>query len=114
MSLTDTGNDPADHIAAGIEQLRDLIASGADLAHARTSIHVFAGDGFQLEMLGTALAGTGYTITAQGEGELQAETFAVVDEPWLREAMPILCRVADYFKVTYRGWTPAPDPKTVN
>lgn len=107
-------NDPAEQVNRGLEQLRDLAAGGAALAEPRLTTHGFSGDDDQLEALRYALRQSGYQVEPIEDGELTARAYGVVDEPWLREAMVILCRVADRFSVQYDGWTAADDPKTVN
>lgn len=107
-------NDPKEQVARGLEQLRDLVSGGANLTAPRMATHGFSGDTDALEALGYALRQSGYQIEPVEDGELTARAYGVVDEPWLREAMVILCRVADRFSVQYEGWTAADDPKTVN
>lgn len=107
-------NDPKELVERGLEQLRDLIEGGADLASPRMAVHGFSGDADALEALGYALRQSGYQVEPVEDGELTARAYGIVDEPWLREAMLILCRVADRFSVQYDGWSAPDDPKVVN
>lgn len=96
-------NDPAERIAEGLERLAGLISDGADLTQRRLVIHSFSGHADSLEQVGVAMKHSGYTIKQEGS-DLDASTLTLVDEGWLREAMVILCRVADRFEVTYDGF----------
>lgn len=107
-------NDPAEHVERGLQTLAELVANGDRLDEPRLSSHAFSGPPEQLESLSYALRQVGYTIDSMEGRTLSAHVYAPVDEPWLREAMVILCRVADTFEVTYDGWTATTDPKQVN
>jgi hypothetical protein len=97
-------NDPAERIAHGLETLRVLAEDGANLALPRLVTHSFTGKGEGLEFAAIALKGSGYAIEQPDEETVFAEAMTVTDEGWLREAMAILCRVADHFGVEYEGW----------
>jgi Regulator of ribonuclease activity B len=96
-------NDPAERIADGLERLALLIGDGADLSRKRLVTHSFSGHADQIEQVAVAMRHSGYTVTDEGRS-LEASAQTLVDEAWLREAMIILCRVADRFEVTYDGF----------
>lgn len=97
-------NDPKERVNDGLDKLAMLAADGSDLGRPRLVTHSFSGSGEGLEQMEVALRHVGYTVQGDGDGDLTAEATMVINEPWLRESMTILCRVADRFGVTYHGF----------
>jgi hypothetical protein len=104
-------NDVREHVQAGLERIRELQAQGANLTEPRWQSHRFMGHPESLESLSVALRHAGYTVNLEDDN-LIAHSFAVVDEPRLRENFAILCRVADHFEVALAGWSAASDAET--
>lgn len=96
-------NDPAERVAAGLERVALLASDGADLTRKRRVTHSFSGHPEQIEQVAVAMRHSGYE-TSQNGGDLEASAMTEVNEGWLREAMIILCRVADRFEVSYDGF----------
>lgn len=98
-------NDPAEMVAIGLERLGVLVTDGNDLTRPRLTTHSFSGHADAIDQVAVALRHAGFaTELEEGDRDVTAQAMTVTDEPWLREAMTILCRVADRFGVTYEGW----------
>jgi hypothetical protein len=101
-------NEVREHVQTGLERLRELLAEGANLVLPRWQSFHFTGHADSLESLSVALRHAGYTVAQEHDG-VMATSFAVVDEPRLRENLAIICRVANHFDVVFERWRAASD-----
>lgn len=99
-------NDPAEMVAIGLERLGVLATDGNDMTRPRLTTHSFSGHADAIDQVAVALRHAGFATEIDDDDarDVSAQAMTVTDEPWLREAMVILCRVADRFGVTYEGW----------
>ena len=87
------------------EVLRQIKSKGADLAHEREGVFYFYGPEARLASFQAALEQLGFSVrpTRTDSGRIGTIN-TVIDEHWMRQMMPKICKLSAQHGVDYDGW----------